>query len=199
MLELNQDVDEADKDRFKYAPLEYACLVGCKKRSIRRHAPKIQVFEASTAIRCHVVPLSKSYRDWFNEEDLVRELLAASLDPEIANSIGTALLRATERGLGQVAQALIGADANENAVHKDGWNAAHLAAKAERMHILEILATADVRWNDLANLNNSGGSTYHGMNVLHVAASSSKSNIIGYFIETKNFDINAKSTRDLVR
>lgn len=135
--------------------------------------------------------LSKSYRDWFNEEDLVRELLAASLDPEIANSI--------RNSLGQVAQALIGADTNENAVHKDGWNAAHLAAKAGRMHILEILATADVRWNDLVNLTNSGGSTYHGMNVLHVAASSSKSNIIGYFIETKNFDINAKSTRDLVR
>ena len=31
LLELNQDVDEADTDRFKHAPLEYACLVGCKK------------------------------------------------------------------------------------------------------------------------------------------------------------------------
>ena len=123
--------------------------------------------------------LSKSYRDWLNEEDLVRELLAASLDPDIANSTGTALLRAAERGLGQVAQALIGAGANVKAVHKDGWNTAHLAAKAGHLHILEILATTDVRWNNLVDLINSRGSTYHGLNLLHVVAYSSKTNIIG--------------------
>ena len=80
-------------------------------------------------------------------------------------------------------------------MHKNGWNAAHLAAKAGHLHILEILATTDVRWNDLVDLTNSGGSTYHGLNVLHVATCSSKTNIIGYLFDTKNFDINAKSTR----
>ena len=100
--------------------------------------------------------LSKSYRDWLNEEDLVRELLAASLDPDITNSTGTALLRAAERGLGQVAQALIGAGANVKAVYKDGWNAAHLAAKAGHLHLLEVLATTDIRWNNLVDLTNSG-------------------------------------------
>ena len=108
LLELNQDVDEADTDRFKHAPLEYACLVGCKKDlfgDMLQRSKYLNRRRPSGATLFHLA-LSKSCRDWLKEEDLVRGLLAAGLDPDIANSTGAALPRAAERGPGQVSQAL---------------------------------------------------------------------------------------------